>query len=249
MTFLRYDDAGTGEAVLLLHSSAADSRMWDPQWPALTNRFRVIRPDFRGYGGTPWAAEEPYSDAGDVLALLDELGVEKVAVVGASHGGQVALEVASARPGLVSRLVLLAAPCGLPATPELEAFAAEEERLAEAGDLAGAAELNARTWLGPDAAPETRSFLAEMQHRAYTLQLAADPEPEQREEEIDLDRLTMPALVVCGAHDLGYFRDSARHLAERLPQATLVELEWAGHLPSMERPEETTKLITEFLSR
>ena len=126
---------------------------------------------------------------------------------------------------------------------------AEAERLAEAGDLAGAAELNARTWLGPDAAPETRSFLAEMQHRAYTLQLAADPEPEQREEEIDLDRLTMPALVVCGAHDLGYFRDSARHLAERLPQATLVELEWAGHLPSMERPEETTKLITEFLSR
>ena len=48
MTVLRYDDAGSGEAVLLLHSSAADSRMWDPQWPALTARFRAIRPDLRG---------------------------------------------------------------------------------------------------------------------------------------------------------------------------------------------------------
>ncbi|MFO7249957.1 MAG: alpha/beta hydrolase [Actinomycetes bacterium] len=234
--------------MLLLHSSAADSRMWDPQWPALTARFRAIRPDLRGYGGTPWAADRPYSDAGDVLALLDGLGVRRVAVVGASHGGRVALEVASARPGLVSRLVLLAAPCGLPATPELEAFAAEEMRLVEAGDLAGAAELNARTWLGPDATARTRAFLAEMQHRAYTLQLAADPEPEQLEGEIDLDRITVPALVVCGAHDLGYFRDSARHLAARLPRATLVELDWAGHLPSLERPEETTKLITGFLS-
>jgi pimeloyl-ACP methyl ester carboxylesterase len=248
MTFLRYDDAGAGEAVLLLHSSAADSRMWDPQWPGLTARFRVIRPDFRGYGGTPYAAEKPYSDREDVVALLEELGLERVAVVGASYGGRVALELATARPDLVSRLVLLAAPCDLPATPEIEAFDAEEERLVMAGDLAGAAGLNARTWLGPDATPGVRAFLAEMQHQAYTLQLAADPEPEQHEHDVDLDRLTMPVLVAFGAHDLRYFGDTARHLAARLPRATLTELEWAGHLPSLERPEEITRLIVGFLT-
>jgi 3-oxoadipate enol-lactonase len=248
MTFLRYDDGGAGDAVLLLHSSAADARMWDPQWPELTARYRVIRPDFRGYGGTPYAAEEPYSDCGDVAGLLAELGLGPVAVVGASYGGRVALELATARPDLVSRLVLLAPAGDLPPTAELEAFDAAETRLIEAGDVAGAAELNARTWLGPAATPRARALVAEMQERAYRLQLAADPEPERREGSVDPARVTMPVLVVCGGHDMPYFRDTARDLAARLPRATLTELDWAGHLLGLERPEEITRLIVGFLS-
>ncbi|WP_433226499.1 alpha/beta fold hydrolase [Microtetraspora malaysiensis] len=247
MTGVWYETGGAGDPVLLLHSSTADARMWDPQWEALTASFRVIRLDFRGYGRSPWAADDPYSDDGDVARLLDDLGLERVAVVGSSHGGQVALELATARPGLVSRLVLLNAKCDLPATPDVEEFGAEEMRLVEAGDLAGAAELNARTWLGPDADDVTRARLAEMQHEAYKVQLAADPEPERIRGRIDLAAVRAPALVVGGGHDLPYFRHSARHLAATLPHARLVELEWAGHLPNLERPAETTRIIQDFL--
>ncbi|GAA2912492.1 alpha/beta hydrolase [Streptosporangium fragile] len=244
---LAYDDGGAGDAVVLLHSSAADSRMWDPQWEPLTARFRVIRPDLRGYGRTSYAAEKPYTDPGDVAELLASLDLTRVALVGSSYGARVALELVTAHPALVSRLVLLNPGCGLPPTPDLAAFGAEEDRLLEAGDIEAAVELNARTWLGPETGPEARARQMEMQRDAFRAQLAADPEPSQLAGEIDLAAVTMPTLVVTGGHDLPYFRMTARHLAERLPSARLVDLEWAGHLPSMERPEEVTTLILDHL--
>ncbi|MER5651233.1 alpha/beta hydrolase [Streptosporangium sp. NPDC002524] len=245
---LAYDDGGAGDVVVLLHSSAADSRMWDPQWEALTARFRVIRPDLRGYGRTPYASETPYSDPGDVADLLAALAVERAALVGASYGGRVALQLATAHPDLVSRLVLLNAGYGLEPTPDLTAFGEEEDRLLAAGEVEAAAELNTRTWLGPEADEETRARQTAMQRHAFEVQLAADPEPSQLEWEIDLTRVTMPALVVSGAHDLPYFQMTARHLAKELASARAVHLEWAGHLPSMERPEEITALILEHLT-
>ncbi|MBG0831781.1 alpha/beta hydrolase [Planomonospora sp. ID67723] len=244
---IMFDDGGSGSPVVLLHSSTADSRMWDPQWEVLTGRFRVVRPDLRGYGRTPYAADRPYSDSGDVAELLAAIEVERAVLVGSSHGAGVALELAAAHPGLVSRLVLLNPGSGLKATPDLKAFGAEENRLLEAGEIEAAVELNVRTWLGPEAGEEVRARLAEMQRHAFQVQLAADPEPSQLEGEVDLAKVEAPALVVSGAHDLPYFQLSARRVAAELPSARLVELPWAGHLPSMERPEEITALILEFI--
>ncbi|RBQ18818.1 alpha/beta hydrolase [Spongiactinospora rosea] len=239
-----FEEAGSGEPVtVLLHSSTADGRMWDSLWPALAARSRVIRLDFRGYGRTPYASPVPYSDSGDVAALLARLGLTGVLLVGASYGGQVALEVATAHPERAAGLVLLDAGCGLPRTPDLQAFIAEEDRLLEAGDVEAAVRLNVDTWLGPDAGPQVRERLAGMQRHAFGVQLAADPEPEQVRGRIDLAGIEVPALVVAGAHDLPYFRECARHMAETMPRARLVELDWAGHLPSMERPAEITDLI------
>ncbi|TQS29265.1 alpha/beta fold hydrolase [Microbispora sp. KK1-11] len=245
---IRHEERGSGEPVVLLHSSVADSGMWDPQWEPLGERFRVIRLDFRGHGRTPFAAEGPYSDAGDVADLLAALGLRRVGLVGSSYGGRVALELATGHPDLVSRLVLLNAGCGLPSTPDLEEFGGEEDRLIEAGDVGGAVDLNVRTWLGPEADEAARVRLAAMQRHAFEVQLAADPQPERRREAIDLAVVTAPTLVVTGGHDLAYFRESGRHIAEALPDATLLDLDWAGHLPSLERPAEVTRLLTEFLS-
>ncbi|GLX00052.1 alpha/beta hydrolase [Microtetraspora sp. NBRC 16547] len=248
MTGIWHEVAGAGDPVVLLHAGTADARMWDPQWEALTASFRVVRLEFRGYGRSPWAADGPYSDDGDVAALLDSLGMSEVAVVGASYGGRVALELATGHPGLVSRLVLLNAGCGLPETPDMEEFGAEEMRLIEAGDIAGAADLNARTWLGPEADEVTRARLAEMQRDAFEVQLKADPEPERLRGELDPARIQAPTLVVSGERDLVYFQETARHLARTMPQASLLRLDWAGHLPSLERPAETTRIIQEFLT-
>jgi len=61
--------------------------------------------------------------------------------------------------------------------------------------------------------------------------------------------LTMPTLVVRGGRDLEWFRLIGAHLAERMPRAELVTLDWAGHLPSLERPAETADLVGSFLDR
>ncbi|WP_433501203.1 alpha/beta fold hydrolase [Sphaerimonospora sp. CA-214678] len=242
-----HEHGGAGDPVVLLHSSVADARMWDPQWAALTEVFHVVRTDFRGHGRTPYRANGPYSDAADVAAVLDALDLKDVTLVGSSYGGRVALDLATEYPGLVSRLVLLNAGCGLPPTPDLTGFGAAEDRLIEAGDIGGAAELNMRTWLGPEADEATRERLAEMQRHAFKTQLAADPRPEGRRWRIDLSLIGAPAVVVTGAHDLPYFRESARHIAKGMADATLVELDWAGHLPSLERPDEIAALLLRLL--
>ncbi|WP_305783596.1 alpha/beta fold hydrolase [Symbioplanes lichenis] len=244
---LAHDVTGDGPAVLLLHSTAADRRMWDAQVPALAAAgHRVVRPDFRGYGETP-APSRSWNDADDVVGLLDERGVAVAAVVGASGGGKVALELAARWPQRVRRLVLLCtATADFEPGPELRAFGAEEDVLLEAGDVAAATELNVRTWLGPEATEAVRDKLREMQRHAFEVQLAA-PEVAPVRVAVDLAAITAPALLVSGAYDLPDFRRIAVDLAARLPEGRHLELDRAGHLPAMERPGEVSELLIDLL--
>ena len=239
-------------AVVLLHAGVADRRMWAPQVRALEGRFRVLAPDLRGFGDRPHEPG-PFSHADDVLGLLDAAGIERAAVVGSSFGGRVALEVAAAAPDRVGALVLLcAAAPGLPQTDDVRAFGEEEDRLLEAGDLDAAVDLNVQTWLGPEASPEVGELVRLMQARAFDLDAVAEtlkPLPEPHAVDIEPAALGMPALVVGGGHDLEWFQQTARHLARQLPRAELVLLYWAGHLPSLERPDEVSRMVGEFLDR
>ena len=217
--------------------------MWDEQLAELVPGHRVVRCDLRGYGRTPLEPGASYSDARDVLALLDELGVERCSIVAASYGGWVALQVATAAPDRVERLVLLD-PLAEVAEPDdrLRAFWREEGALVEAGDLDAATDLNLATFLGPDATGDARELLWKMQ-RGILQQQAAAGEVDNAELPVELDRLTMPVTVVVGAQDLPFFVETAHELARVLPDADLVELPWAGHLPSLERAHETAHLV------
>jgi pimeloyl-ACP methyl ester carboxylesterase len=247
-TVLHHRLDGVGDPVVLLHAGVADLRMWEPQLPALTREHQVVACDLRGFGGTPLAPGESYCDADDVLALLDALEVGTFNLVGASYGGSVALQVASAVPERVRRMVLLAPAAGVAEPDEgLRAFWAEENALVEAGDVDGATDLNVRTWLGPDADRAARDLVRRMQRDALVAQLAAgDVDP--RELPVDLVAITARTTVLVGAHDFPFFGETARELVRRLPHADLVELPWAGHLPSLERPGEVTTLLLDALS-
>ena len=245
---LAHDVAGAGPAVLLLHSTASDRRMWDPQVPVLTAAGRrVVRCDFRGYGGTPMP-DRPWNDAQDVVDLLDELGITDTAVIAASGGGRIALEFAARWPRRVTALALLCtALAGHQPSPALREFGDREDALLEAGDIDGATELNVTTWLGPYADDAIRAALREMQRHAFEVQLAATEEPEPIRVESDPVAITAPTLLVSGAHDFADFREIAAGLAGRIPGARHIDLEWAGHLPSMERPDLMNPLLTGFL--
>ncbi|MFI7543341.1 alpha/beta fold hydrolase [Actinoplanes sp. NPDC049599] len=245
---LSHDVTGDGPTVVLLHSTVCDRRMWDPQIPALVAAgHRVVRCDFRGFGDTP-VPDRPSSDADDVVALLDALGAPRVALVGASGGGRVALEIAAGRPERVTALALLCtAVAGHEAGAELRAVGAREDALLEAGDVAGATELNVRTWVGPAADEQTRDKVRRMQRHAFDVQLAAAEEFPPVRTEPDPSAITARTLLVSGRHDLTDFREIAAGLARRIPGARHVELDWAGHLPSLERPEAVNPLLVDFL--
>lgn len=233
--------------VLLLHAGVGDRRMWAPQVAALDAAGHLaIAPDLPGFGDA--ALEPPTVDyVGFAAALLDG----PTAVVGCSFGGRVALELAAAEPALVSRLVLVAPGLGTTEwSEETKAGFAAEEELIDEGDLAGAAEQQARMWLAPDASPEVRELTVDMTRRSYDQQLAVedaravwpDPSAESRLAELDV-----PTLVVVGDADLPELRELASRLASELPQARLATIAGAGHLPSIEQPDELNALLLEFL--
>ncbi|WP_418958693.1 alpha/beta fold hydrolase [Streptomyces tritici] len=249
---LTHDVAGEGPStVVLLHSGVCDRRMWDGQFRVLAEAgHRVVRCDLRGFGETP--IDAPHTHAEDVRALLDALGIERAAVVGSSFGGEVALELAVLHPGRVSALALLCAGApGHEPSAELRAFGKKEVELLLAGDLAGAVELNVGQWLGPDADEDARARVRLMQRRAFDVQLPVPDELGPVDAGVDaagLARIAVPVLAVSGAHDVTDFREIAARLAGALPAARHLELDWAGHLPALERPAETAELLLSFLA-
>ena len=220
--------------------------MWSALLPTLSASYRVLAPDLPGYGEATMAPG-PFSNVAEVVGFLDDLDVPSAAFVGASFGGRVALEVATAHPDRVERLVLLCPGLrGLEPTAAAESFDAEEWRLIESGDLEGAVALNVDTWLGPDADEEARDLLTRMQRQAFEVQLAADewPDPPTMiHDTVELGSIRVPTTVVLGAKDVDWLQTAARRVAADVPGADLVELDWAGHLPALERPAETAELV------
>ena len=193
---------------------------------------------------------ERFSFAADIVELLDLLEIERACIVGSSFGGRVALELAAMAPERLARLVLLCSALpGFPSTPTADAFEEEEEALFELGDIEAAVELNLCTWLGPEADDATRELVRVMQRRAFEVQLAADEGPEQPEQvdvAVEPAQIRVPTLAVSGGNDMDQFQAVAAHLAEVIPNAQHVPLDWAGHLPNLERPDAVTKLIADF---
>ena len=245
---IRYDSAGSGPLVLLLHSSVCDRRMWSAQLPALADAgFRAVAADFRGFGDTPPA--RGHSDARDVHDLLDHLGEPRAALVGASFGGRIAQEVAYRWPDRVTSLALLCAGSpGAAPGPDLVALAEREDALLAAGDLAGVLDLAVATWLGPAADQTARAAVRAMRGRSLTVQVEFGAEPGSASAPGNLADITARTLVVSGAHDIPHFRALADRIAAAIPNARHRHLPWAGHLPALERPAEITALLLDHLA-
>jgi 3-oxoadipate enol-lactonase len=247
------DEAGQGPAILLLHAGVADRSMWSEHLePLAAAGYRAVAPDLAGFGE---ASVEPGEQApwSDVLALMDELEIDRAAIAGNSFGGAVALRVAATAPERVDALVLVSAPApGVEPSDQLQAVWEAEEAALERGDFEAATHAVVDAWTLPDAPDELKRRVAAMQRRAFTLQAAAGevseaPDPVEEDPGI-LRRLDVPTLVVAGEHDMPDFRRGARVLASALPRAHPGLMAGAGHLAPLECPEEFRKLLLDFLA-
>jgi 3-oxoadipate enol-lactonase len=231
--------------------------MWDPQWETYSRAHRVLRYDQRGFGRSPL---EPgrFSYGRDLVELIEGEAFERASLVGVSMGGRVALEVALARPELVEALVLVGAGLrGHDWSEEMNAADAEEEAALGRGDLDTAAEVAVRTWVdGPrrrpeDVDPSLRAKVAEMQRRAYELQLPVESLAEEVPLVADLSErlgeITAPTLVVVGDDDVPDIHQIADRLEREIPGARRAMIADTAHVPSMERPREFDELVLGFL--
>jgi pimeloyl-ACP methyl ester carboxylesterase len=258
---ISYELVGIGPAVALLHEGICDSRMWDSQvGPLVESGYSVLRYDLRGFGSST-LPPGPFVHADDLRALLDALGIETAALVGASLGGRIALEFALIHPARVSKLALVGAALrDWRWSDAVNRFGEEEDALLERGDVDGAVEVNLRTWVdGPERAPEevdqrVRENVAEMQRLAFDVQLAAvaagDPGPEEPLDppaSMRLSEVSAPTLILTGEQDQPDILEIARRFAAEIPHARLAVVARTAHVPMMERPDDFNRLLLEFL--
>ena len=253
------EQAGQGSPVVLVHEGIADSRMWEPQWAAYAERYRVVRFDMRGFGQSP-PAVGTFSLAGDLVELLEGLELGPATLIGVSLGGAVAMETAIARPDLVSRLVLVAPGLrGFEMTDETKAGWAEEEAALERGDVDAAVEVNLRMWVdGPSRSLRTRSIptCARRSARCSGARSRSGSRRARRATisrssrvgEIGSARSRSPRSSSSGTSTGPRCSRSPKRLETEIPNARRETIAGTAHVPSMERPDEFDRLVLEFLS-
>lgn len=244
---LWYDEAGSGPAVLLLHGGLGDSGLWGPVVPLLAGRFRTIRTDLRFYGRST-GPNVPWSWQDDAIGVLDELGIERAAIVGLSLGGKLALDIALAHPERLWAVVGVAPGLGGHAA---DAYTEEQDARYEAAeaanDLETAMEIDLEVWapLGADdrirqlwhETPEAKSLPPDLE----PLQPAGPPAKER------LGRLVVPTLIVTAAHDPAGMREIGPLVEREAPNARHLELD-SDHYLTLREPELLAGVLVDFLA-
>jgi pimeloyl-ACP methyl ester carboxylesterase len=248
---IRFRTAGTGPPVVFVHGWALDLDMWEPQFETLSDRFRVIAFDRRGFGlstGSPDIGE----DVRDLNALLDELSESAAAIVGMSQGARVALRFALALPARTTCIVLDGAPSErTPAdAPDAEVpIAHYRELLRESGIDAVRREWSRHPLMqlhGRDA--QATALLSAIVARYAGRDLSSTAPAPQTIAQL-LPALHVPALVITGALDTAERRAAAAELAQALPAARRVEVPGAGHLPNLDDARGYAALLNRFMSQ
>jgi pimeloyl-ACP methyl ester carboxylesterase len=241
------DSGGDGPPLVMLHPGVGDSRIWEPLLPALTETYRVIRYDARGYGRSP-APTVKFTLLTDLIAVLDHYSLDRVAIVGCSQGGGSALALALAQPARVAALALLCP--GIPgfAWPDEpdDELEAEYGRAMQSGDVDAIAGLVQRIW---GAAGPTEAVMEQFRSAARAYLASGDL---MQEDPPVLDRLgeiNVPTSLLVGDLDYPPLIESNRQAAARIPGCQLTVVPGLDHLPPLRDPDLVLTTITTTLSR
>ena len=255
---IAYLDVGKGPIVILGHCSSASHKEWLPLIEALKADWRVLAPDFIGYGqSAPWPAEQPFAvdaDVGVLLALASKVKGE-LHLVGHSYGAALALKAARTLGARVKCLVLVEPVAfhllrqeGRPEWAEVEALGRAVLGPVARGDDRAAAKAFMTYWLG-----RLRWWLSPDRFKAaiaatipkVALEFGIVEAPTTLEEYAEV---TAPTLLIKGSRTRAPTRAVAELLAATLPNAKLEILKGAGHMSPFTHPAEINRLICGHLA-
>lgn len=245
--------------VVALHAGAADRRSWGSSSAAWAGQgWRVVTYDRRGFGDSEWEAA-PHDHVADLVAVLDDRGIDRAVLMGCSAGGAVALDAALAHPERVRALVLVGS--AVSGQTELLGEMTATERMLDAaiseaeaaGDVDRVNELECRYWLDgpgvqhPRVQGDARALFLEMNGRALRAPAVGD----QRTRRPAWDRLgtlDVPTAVLVGDLDESDTVAVSRRIADEVPGATLTELAGSAHLPMLDDPAHFATATGELLA-
>jgi 3-oxoadipate enol-lactonase len=248
---------GSGQlAVTLVHAGVADRRMWDSQFALLSQHFRVLRYDLRGFGQST-SPNMPYSHAEDLRELLTTLGIKRTALIGCSMGGTAALDFLLSYPGVAWALVMVCSdPSGFPMEGEPPPLIMELIAAQQAGDAEKMAQLAVQIWgIGMYRTPEqvdqkVRDLVYEMSLIGFKNQLAGLGEPASITPPAveRLGDVRVPTLIIDGTEDSESVHRAGELMAQQIPGARRVVMPDTAHLPSLEHPDEFNAIVQPFLT-
>lgn len=244
----RQDGDPAAPALIMGSSIGTTHHIWDPQVPALARRWRVIRFNARGHGGSP-APAGPYSIAdlaSDVIELADHLGVERFAYCGLAMGGAIGQQLALDHRDRVRRLVLCCTAAWM-GGPEPWLDRAKRVRAAGTDWLV---EASRHRWFrtGADIPTGGRRALEaqrDVDPEGYAACCEALADHDLRER---IGSIAAPTAVIAGADDVTVPAPMTDLLAERIPGASLTVIPAAAHIVSLEQPDAVLSAITAHLS-
>lgn len=240
---------GSGRPIVGISGSFGTWEIWQPPFELLSSSWRTIAYDHFGTGETHVPAELVTFDeqVGLALDLMDAFELESCVLAGDSSMTAVALEVARRSPGRVSALVLVSGGVVYRPTPDVDRFV-EGLRVAFEPTVQAFARLcfpepdteHLQRWLRDIIARTGGERAARLVESFYEVDVRAI-----------LSEVTVPALVVHGAHDAmpAMTLAAAEELAGTLSDAELLVLEDAGHVPTLSRPSEVAAAIEDFARR
>lgn len=235
---------GDGDRVVVLGGSLGSTlEMWERQLPALTPRFRVLRYDHPGHGGSPLLEVRDVSAISRALiGLLDALELEHVSYCGLSLGGAVGMRLALDVPDRIDRLVLCSTSARF-STPE---FWQERADTVRRDGIQAIAEVVLERWFTP-------AFGDVRRYREMLLSIPVEGYARCCEAVRDWDvrgvlaGVTAPTLAIAGADDPSTPPDDLGAIVAEIPGATLLVLDAARHLTNVERAEEFNRAVAVHL--
>lgn len=240
-----------GEPLICLHALGCDLGVWESVAAELAVRHRVVRYDLRGHGRSdcgPGGEATIDDHVGDLVTLLDRLGVSSATLLGISVGGLIALAAALRYPRRVRRLVM----CASAARIGTRESWTERMTLVRTRGLEAMADLILGRWVRPEFAARApaavralRDSLTRTPVEGYLATCATLRDTDLRAQ---AETLRVPALVLSGEHDVAVPASAGRELAEALPDAHWQMIGGCAHLPPVEQPAATTAAITRFLA-
>ena len=239
-----------GPTLMLSNSLGCTLAMWEPQMKGLTQLYRVIRYDRRGHGksGVP---PGPYSIerfGRDVLAILDDLNIDRVHWCGLSMGGMVGQWLGANAPERIGRLILANTACYYPDPANwLARIKAVQE-----GGIAAVADTVIAGWLTADfrereprIAAHLKAMLTATPVAGYLGCCEALSTLDQR---ALLPKIKSPTLVIAGRHDLSTPIAAGEFIRSQIPGASLTILD-AAHISNIEQAHAFTDAVVGFLTQ
>ena len=250
---LAYTDTGIGRPVVLIHGYPFNRSLWTEQIPALSNSYRVIIPDLRGFGETDASegAATMNRMAQDVGELMDQLEIPRAVIGGLSMGGYVALAFYKQFPSRVRGLILADTRAEAD-TEEGKQTRAQQAEKALAEGMAGIADAMLPKLLTPDTVskhPEIVLFVRDMMLKMKPEGAAAALRgmAEREDQTPLLSQISVPTLILVGAEDAITPVADSEKMHRAIAGSRLVVLENAGHVSNIERTQQFNDALLEFL--